>query len=705
MMKKRFTALILAAVLIFAVCLPAASAAPTDSFTHWDFVGGTKKAVYSRDVYKAQAVISARSLGLDHAITVEDIAPDSNGQLYILCENGEILVLDQNLDFIKYFKITNKDGEPVDFAGAKGISVSKDHVIYIGDTVNGRVLAADMEGNVIQEITTPESPVLPEDFTFVPTKTVRDSKGYLYVISDGAYYGALLFDEDYRFVSFYGANAVKATVLSVLGNLWDMMTKNDEKRSQEMRKLPYQFLDIALDEEDFAYTCTGITADENDVGQIRMLSPGGTNILDKNFGVSVTDASSFNFAEYDVSVRRNKKVRQNFIGVDVDDKGFIYALDSTYGLIYVYDSDCNLITAFGGGRDAGDRIGSYSGACAIAVQGGRVFVADHQWNQITVYEQTEYGNQVLQAQALTLDGEYTAAMPLWNEIAVLDQNNRLALSALAKAAYAEGNYQEAMSYAKQAIDRVTYDQAMKKVHENFLSAHFIGIFFVCVAVAAGLVALLAVSRKKELVLVKNKKLRTMFSCTLHPFSSFYDIKLKKQGSVWIAAVLTALFFITSVISTVYTDFRFTSFDAVTYNPIYPFLTTVGLIFLWSGANWAVSVLQQGKGRYQEVFIVTAYAVLPMIVYYLAATGLSYVITSSSDVLLKGLRILALILTGIILTVGTMVIHEFSFPRFLLTAILTVLAMILIVFVIFMIGMLLSQLWQFMITVIMEVSYR
>ncbi len=703
MIKKQLTALSLIFIFIFSLRL-SVSAAPTDSFTHWDLTENTKKAVYTKDVYKSDAVINARSLGLDSSI-IQDIVCDKNGNIYILAGDSRILVVDESYKLIKTISVTGFDGLTVDFTDSRGIYISEENDIYIGDTNNGRVLVCDAEGKLIKEIIRPESPILPEDFAFTPTKITRDSKGYLYVISDGAYYGALLFDSNYEFLSFYGANAVEATVLSTLQNLWDMLTKNDEKRSQEMKKLPYQFLDIALDKEDFAYTCTGITADESGVGQIRMLSPGGSNILEKNFGTSVVDSGAFNFAEFDVAVRHDKDVRQNFVGIAVDDMGFIYALDSTYGLIYVYDTDCNLVTAFGGGKNSGDRIGTYSAACAIAVSEDKVFVADSLQNSVTAYEITEYGSKVLEAQSLTLDGEYIAAKPLWQEISGLDQNNRLAMSALGKAAYSEGNYKEAMTYAKMAMDRTTYDQAMKKNQEAFISENFVLIFLLIITFLAGIAVLIAVSKKRQIVLVKNQRVSIMLSCCVHPFRNFNDKKKKKMGSVILAAILSVLFFVSAVINMVYKDFRFTSFDAVTYNPVYQLVTTVGLILLWSVANWAVSVLQQGKGLFKEVFIVTSYAMLPMIVYNLLSTAVSYFINSSSDVLLSGMYVAAIILSGIILVVGTMIVHEFSLPRFLLTAILTVLAMILIVFVLFMVGMLLSQLWQFIVTVILEITYR
>jgi hypothetical protein len=116
-------------------------------------------------------------------------------------------------------------------------------------------------------------------------------------------------------------------------------------------------------------------------------------------------------------------------------------------------------------------------------------------------------------------------------------------------------------------------------------------------------------------------------------------------------------------------------------------------------------LQEGKGRLKEIFVVTGYATLPLVAYNVIATVLSHVITSPDDALLGGLNTAAMILARIVLTVGLMVVHEFSFPKFLLSVVLTLFAMLLIVFILFMIGMLVSQLWMFIVTIFTEAVYR
>lgn len=682
---KKLVACLLGFLLTAGCALPvlADGAAPTDTFTHWELPQG-EKAVVIRPVYEAAASVTARSLGLQEDTgRMVDIDCDGSGNIYALTEDGCILKINPQLKLERVYKIAGEAGEPVDIAGAKGLYIHSVSEWYIADTSGGRVLRCE-DGVVKQEIHLPETSLIPSDFVFQPVKVAKDSQNYLYVLSDGSYYGAVMYDPNGEFVGFYGANTVKGTILSTLANLWDRLTQNDIKRAKKVKTLPYQFADICIDSRDFAYTCTGKNSAGN-TGQIRMFSPGGSNIL--------SGADSRNFGEPDRVTRRKAVLQQNFVSIQADSDGYIYALDATYGLLYIYDGQGTLIAGFGGGRGQGEQLGTFVSACSLAVSGSRILVADSLNNSITVFERTAYGQLFMEAQELTLRSDYLGAEPLWRQIRECDAMNRLALVGLAKAAYMRGDYAEAMALSKEGNDAVTYSQALSKTQEAFVTAHFGWLFFAAIVLIAGLVALILVTVKRQVVLIPNVKCRVLFSGLVHPFRSFQEIKYKGMGSLPIAVVLTILFFISSVIAATLSDFRYTAFDASTYNSLFQLAQTVGLVLLWSVANWAVSTLRQGKGRLKEVYTVTAYSILPLILYNLIATPLSHVMASESGALLSGLYTIAVILTGIMLCVGLMTIHDFSFPQVVVTAVVTVLLMILIVFMLFMIGVLLSECWS------------
>lgn len=680
--------------IVLAVCfsVPAVADSPaTDSFTHLTLADGSSKTVVTRPLYKAVESIDSRSLGIEKFGTIKDVKCDSQGNIYILTENSEIIVLDSNYSYVRNFSVVDDSGNQVNFDGATGFYIESPQSIYIADANNARVIWC-VDGVVKKEIKMPDSELIPSDFSYRPTRVIKDSKGYLYVLSEGSYYGALLFDSDLSFVGFYGSNTVKGTILTTLSYVWDTLTQNDIKRAKKAKTLPYQFVDICIDSDDFVYTCTGKNAD-GAVGQIRMLSPGGSNIL--------AGSESKNFGETDKVTRHNKTMVQNFTSIAADGKGFIYALDVSYGFLYVYDTKCNLITAFGGGIGNGKQTGVFSAACAMTVCGSKVIVADSLKNSLTVFDRTEYGKTVFEAQQISLNSDYKTARPLWEKVLEKDAFNRLALTGIAKAAYDSKDYKLSMEYAKKANDVTTYGQALKEVQNEFISKNWTWIFLLVLILIGGLIAVVIISVKRKLVLIKNPKVNVMFNAMIHPFNSFKDIKYKKQGSMLLAVIMTLLFFVTSVMRATLSDFRYTTFDASTYNSLMELARTVGLVALWSVANWAVCILMQGRGTLKEVFVVTSYATLPIILYNIISIPISYVITSSDSTLISGLNTLAIIITGIMLCVGLMIIHDLSFTRIIVSSIITVIFMILIIFVLFMIGVLLSQFWNFVTSIILE----
>lgn len=701
---KRVCAVLLLLVLLLSVGVSAGSSY-TGSFTRREAAGGTKT-VYMPDVYRATDTVYIRDLGLNDGFDkIQDMACDAVGNTYLLVDPGRVIVLNKELQCDREFIPTAADGTELNVEGARGIFAAYNGNLYISDTENARVLRCDGNGLVLQEIKVPESDLIPSDFTFRPMKVSMDSQGYLYVLSDGSYYGALLYDPMGEFSGFYGANSVQTSVLTTLENLWDMLVQNDVKRAKTERVLPFQFIDLFVDENDFVYTCTGQTSG-NSVGQLRKLSPGGTNILEYTSATGAASASdSYNFGEKQTFMRLKKKVQQNFTSVLVDDRGFIYALDRAYGLIYVYDQRCTLMTVFGGGYGSGTQQGVFSDACAMDFNGDKLFVADAGRNTITLFEMTTFGNTLLEAQSKTLDSAYTDAKPFWNEVLLSDSGNQLAQRGLAKAAYVEGDYQLALELSRQGRDASVYGQALGMVQNDFIEKHFVWLFPLVILLVVGIVVLMILSRKRSIVLVSNQKLRLMLGCVMHPFRNFQEIKYKKLGSLPLALVITFLFFLTGALQTTLSDFRATSYDPTTYNLIYQIARTIGLVVLWSLANWGVSALAEGKGKLKEVFIVTGYSMLPMVVYQIISIPLSYAIQSSGDLVISSLQTVAIILAGIMLCVGLMTIHDYTFPRLVFVAVLTVLGMILVIFVLFMVGMMISQFWEFIVTVFMEVVYR
>ena len=120
--------------------------------------------------------------------------------------------------------------------------------------------------------------------------------------------------------------------------------------------------------------------------------------------------------------------------------------------------------------------------------------------------------------------------------------------------------------------------------------------------------------------------------------------------------------------------------------------------LWIVANWMVCTLLGGKGKFREIIIVTCYSLLPLIVEKIIRLVLTNVLLPSEAAFLGILDTVALLYFGLMLIIGLIKIHDFSFGRFIGTTVLSVAGIAAIVFLIIMIVILIQQFWGFIITV-------
>lgn len=708
-MKRKIITTV-ASILLVVALLPIQAFAntPAEVYTHQTSVNGERNVVYSRDVYKATSQINGSSLGVEGLIGLTDIYCAKDGTVYVLCgDTSRLLVLNKDYELEKELVLRKENGKELSYDGAQGVFVDEDGTIYIADTLNSRVMLLGSDGILIEELDSPKADVIPEDFFFQPTKVIRDREGYLYVLSMGCYNGILLYSEEYEFLGFYGASEVESSILDTLSYLWELLTSNDEKKAQQTKTLPYTAIDIAIDEEGYIYTCTGTgNYTELGEGQIRRISPGGSNILRKRELDGTASASStYNFFEEELTERLGVQRGQQAEAVDVSLSQNMYLLDTTYGKVYMYDKDLTLLTVFGGGTGTASTLGTFGVATALAVNGNDVLVADAATNSITVFELTDFGTTLLQASELFYESEYVEAKPYWEEIVAQDGNNVLAYTGLARACYAENDIEGALKYSKMSLDYVTYNQVHQERISSFIAEHFVLLFVLALLIIVGIVIFLIKIRKRETPMITNEKVRCFTSSLFHPFQAFYDVKYKKQGSLKIAIVITVSFVLSAILKDTCCGFLFRTSDAQSYNVLFTIVQTGGLLIVWAIVNWATCTIMSGKGRLKEIYIVSSYAMVPMVIYNILYLVLSHIMTLDSVDALASIRVVALVYAFFILCIGLMAIHEYDFPKFMLTSIITVLFMILVVFIGFTLVILLQQFWNFLYSIFMEVVYR
>lgn len=677
--------------LLIGFSIPASAEIPYESYTYWSDVDTDRKAVYNKAMYDLFSVIDSSDCNNLTFDKINDVCTDSDNNVYILDNQSKIIILGNDYKFLRSFGSVGDET----FAEAQGIYVHTDGTIYICDTQNHRVLHCNDNGELLKIIGLPDSPLIPDDFDFLPISITVDSLGYSYILSDGSYYGALLYDPQYEFLGFYGPNKIKSGITGAIKTITDRVFSNSSKKSASARALPYCFVDIVIDNKDFIYTATGNTSDKTAKGQIRKLSPGkGANILDSDEVNFVDEGFNHSFVDGDVYL-------QDILSIEVDKNGLIYALDSSYGRILVYDSDCRMITAFGGGMGYGSQDGTFQTPVSIALCGKDVLVADSSKNTVTVFRPNSYGLRVQELLNLTIKGKHSQAKQGWEDILKIDANLQIAYSGLARSFYKEGNYKKAMEMAKTGYDRETYGLAYEAYRQNLIDKNFGVVFAVIILIIALIVTLLIIGKYKKIVLIKNPEVELMLTTMIHPSKNFTEIDEKNKGSVLLGGILVVVYYISTVLKDLMGGFLFTMYDPASYNSLLVLIRSVGLVVLWIISNWMISTLLGGKGKIKQITIVTCYSLIPLIVSGFINVILTNILLPTEASFLGIIEVIAIIYALLMLIIGLMKIHDFSLPRFIGTSILSLACMAIIVFLISLIIILVQQLGGFILTVIIE----
>ncbi len=196
-------------------------------------------------------------------------------------------------------------------------------------------------------------------------------------------------------------------------------------------------------------------------------------------------------------------------------------------------------------------------------------------------------------------------------------------------------------------------------------------------------------------------LRTM----IHPIDCFWEMKFEKKGSLLKAFGLTVLFFLVLLFDRQVRAFPFNA----AYNTPLDFWREVRVflvpVVLFCLGNWTITTLMDGKGTMRDIFTVLSYAFVPVILIRVPTAIVSNVLTLNEATYLYLIDYAAVAWAGILLFVGIMTVHQYSFSKTVATLLLTVCSALIIAFVCLLLFSLLQELIGFIYSVYREISLR
>lgn len=189
----------------------------------------------------------------------------------------------------------------------------------------------------------------------------------------------------------------------------------------------------------------------------------------------------------------------------------------------------------------------------------------------------------------------------------------------------------------------------------------------------------------------------------HPFKGFWDLKHDDIGRMSVASFFVVILALVEIITTQFTGFIVNYNNVLETNIFFVAVRTVAILLVWVLANWSITTLMEGEGKLKDIYITTAYALVPYIVSSIVVVILSNFITAEEATFYYLIQTIGLIWSGFLLLAGLMTVHQFSFGKTVITIIIAVVAMIIILFLLLMLLTLLQQMINFVLLIYQEAT--
>ena len=200
-------------------------------------------------------------------------------------------------------------------------------------------------------------------------------------------------------------------------------------------------------------------------------------------------------------------------------------------------------------------------------------------------------------------------------------------------------------------------------------------------------------------------LRYALHVITHPFDGFWDLVHEKRGTMAAAHTFLFLFLIIRVLKLMLTNFQFISAPVQYINVLEEMGSLFVPFIVLCIANWAMTTLFEGKGRFKDIYMAMCYALLPYTLLQLPMTIISNGLTFEEGSLYSVIMMIAVIWCVFLVFVGLMEVHDYGPGKTFIFLIVTVVGAGIIIFLVLVFFSLLSDALAYFISMYREIVYR
>lgn len=615
-----------------------------------------------------------------------DIFITKDDRIYIV-DAGKNRIVSMNTDYSDVKVIDSFSGQSLN--NPNGIYVYDNGDMLIADSDNARILKTDANGNIKKTFVQPESELYDTTYEFRPMKVYVNMTNQIYIINDEDYHGFIVIDETNEFKGYVAPTKVK---YSLINQLVSMFASESQKEALG-QDMPPAHTNLVIDDENTIYATTA----RADTAQLERFSTVGTSIF------PYTGFFGEQRGDYVLQYYGKTFTEPEFTDVTVNDAGIVTILDSVTGRIYQYDSEGNMLTAFGG---TGRWVGRFSGASGIAQDSaGNMYVIDGVQSTIHRLEPTEFTKTIHDALALYYDGLYEEAVVYWEKVLSINANYPMAHIGMGNAYMRNDEFELAMEEFTLADYKEGYSNAFDEWELEVVRQWF-GLVLVCVIAIVVVIALFIGYLRRRYKQTyerssrfkwfnKSERLRILLGTLFDPNEGYREIRRHRTDyDIVVPLILYALMIVAKIISLFVTHYPFRSSEVYEINLSTELLVMLVPLLTWVVANYMVTTIRGGEVKMREVFSASAYCMLPYTIVTIPLAIFTNIMSLSTAGLYNGINMLMWAWIVIMFFVSTMSMNSYGFIETIKIVLITLFACVFMWVVLILIFMLGEQVVEF-----------
>ena len=202
-----------------------------------------------------------------------------------------------------------------------------------------------------------------------------------------------------------------------------------------------------------------------------------------------------------------------------------------------------------------------------------------------------------------------------------------------------------------------------------------------------------------------KTLKYSLYMILHPFDGSWDLIHEKRGSMAAAHTIVILALLTNIWDMRFSNFMVNNTRWSEVNILMRLASILVPLFIWVLSNWCLTTLFDGKGRFGDIYMATAYSFTPYVLIGIPMIIVSNIVTKEEGVFYTYFNVFALIWCVFLILCAMMMIHDYGLGGGLLSTLASVADMAVIMFIVLLIFSLISDDVAYFVSIYKEITMR